>query len=58
MTQTASEVQSFTWLLANFVRATDGVADAVAVSSDGLLMARSAGLDRKGRSGCPRSSPD
>ncbi|MCD0448536.1 roadblock/LC7 domain-containing protein [Actinocorallia sp. API 0066] len=48
MTQTVSDVQSFTWLLANFVRGTDGVADAVAVSSDGLLMARSEGLDRKG----------
>ncbi|MFC8849156.1 MULTISPECIES: roadblock/LC7 domain-containing protein [unclassified Micromonospora] len=34
------------WLLANFVRQTDGVRDAVAVSSDGLLIAASAGLDR------------
>ncbi|MEO3781936.1 roadblock/LC7 domain-containing protein [Actinocorallia sp. B10E7] len=48
MTQAVSEVQSFNWLLGNFVRGTDGVADAVAVSSDGLLMARSEGLDRKG----------
>lgn len=48
MTQTATEVQSFNWLLGNFVRGTDGVSDAVAVSSDGLLMACSEGLDRKG----------
>jgi uncharacterized protein len=34
------------WLLANFVRDTDGVRDAVAVSSDGLLVATSSGLDR------------
>ncbi len=36
------------WLLVNFVRETDGVRDAVAVSSDGLLIAASAGLDRSG----------
>jgi hypothetical protein len=34
------------WLIANFVHDTDGVRDAVAVSSDGLLVAMSAGLDR------------
>lgn len=48
MAQAISEVQSFNWLLANFVRSTDGVTDSVAVSSDGLLMAMSDGLDRKG----------
>ncbi|MEU4425439.1 roadblock/LC7 domain-containing protein [Actinoplanes sp. NPDC024001] len=36
----------FNWLLGNFVQQTDGVRDAVAVSSDGLLIAASAGLDR------------
>ena len=36
------------WMLVNFVRATDGVRDAVAVSSDGLLIAQSHGLDRAG----------
>jgi predicted regulator of Ras-like GTPase activity (Roadblock/LC7/MglB family) len=36
------------WMLANFVRNTDGVRDAVAVSSDGLLIATSDGLDRTG----------
>ena len=46
--QAVSETQSFHWLLARFVQGTDGVADAVAVSSDGLLMAMSDGLDRAG----------
>jgi uncharacterized protein len=40
--------QTFNWLLSNFVRGTDGVRDAVAVSSDGLLIAMSEGLDRTG----------
>jgi predicted regulator of Ras-like GTPase activity (Roadblock/LC7/MglB family) len=38
--------QTFNWLLANFFRGTDGVRDAVAVSSDGLLIAVSDGLGR------------
>lgn len=37
---------TFNWLLTDFVRTTDGVRDTVAVSSDGLLMATSDGLDR------------
>jgi uncharacterized protein len=41
-----SELHQFNWLLANFVRHTDGVREAVAVSADGLLIAGSAGLDR------------
>jgi predicted regulator of Ras-like GTPase activity (Roadblock/LC7/MglB family) len=36
----------FSWLLGNFVRQTDGVREAVAVSSDGLLIASSDGLNR------------
>jgi predicted regulator of Ras-like GTPase activity (Roadblock/LC7/MglB family) len=43
-----AEAGQFNWLLANFVRSTDGVRDAVAVSSDGLLIATSPGLDRTG----------
>jgi predicted regulator of Ras-like GTPase activity (Roadblock/LC7/MglB family) len=43
-----TDVNSFNWLLANFVHNTDGVRDAVAVSSDGLLIATSDGLDRAG----------
>lgn len=39
---------TFNWLLANFVRDTAGVRDTVAVSSDGLLIAMSDGLDRAG----------
>jgi predicted regulator of Ras-like GTPase activity (Roadblock/LC7/MglB family) len=42
----SSETQTFNWLLANFVRNTDGVRDAIAVSSDGLLIAVSEGLGR------------
>ncbi|MEU7637526.1 roadblock/LC7 domain-containing protein [Streptomyces sp. NPDC039016] len=41
-----NDSQTFNWLLANFVRKTDGVRDAVAVSSDGLLVAVSEGLNR------------
>lgn len=36
----------FSWLLAGFVRETDGVREAVAVSTDGLLIASSPGLSR------------
>jgi predicted regulator of Ras-like GTPase activity (Roadblock/LC7/MglB family) len=43
---THTDRHQFNWLLANFVRQTDGVRDAVAVSSDGLLIAVSDGLDR------------
>ncbi|MGW3242133.1 roadblock/LC7 domain-containing protein [Streptomyces sp. NPDC001070] len=39
-------VESFGWLISDFVRTADGVTDAVAVSSDGLLMAASDGLGR------------
>ena len=38
--------QRFNWLITNFVRGTAGVRDAVAVSSDGMLIATSAGLAR------------
>ncbi|MBK6857590.1 MAG: roadblock/LC7 domain-containing protein [Microthrixaceae bacterium] len=42
------DAQEFNWLLNNFVSSTSGVSDAVAVSSDGLLMARSNTLDEAG----------
>lgn len=48
MAHTAAETQNFNWLLGNFVRNTDGVTDAIAVSSDGLLMSASDGLSRPG----------
>lgn len=40
--------RQFDWLLSSFVAKTAGVVDAVGVSSDGLLMARSDGLGRAG----------
>ena len=40
-------VGRFNWLLAEFVRGTDGVRDAIVVSSDGLLVAKSEGLERE-----------
>ncbi len=42
----ATARHEFGWLLANFVRTTHGVREAVAVSSDGLLIASSDGLTR------------
>ncbi len=44
----SAEVRNFNWLLSNFVESTSGVTDAVAVSSDGLLMAMSSSLERAG----------
>jgi predicted regulator of Ras-like GTPase activity (Roadblock/LC7/MglB family) len=43
---TSADRHQFNWLLGNFVHQTDGVRDAVAVSSDGLLIASSDGLSR------------
>jgi uncharacterized protein len=42
------DASQFSWLLDKFVNGTDGVTDAVAVSSDGLLMANSETLDQAG----------
>lgn len=39
-------IQNFGWLISEFVRTADGVTDAVAVSTDGLLMAASDNLGR------------
>lgn len=44
--ETHTDRHQFNWMLANFVRQTHGVREAVAVSSDGLLIATSEGLDR------------
>ncbi|MBN1171666.1 MAG: roadblock/LC7 domain-containing protein [Micromonosporaceae bacterium] len=46
--RTQTGANELNWMLVNFVRATDGVRDAAAVSSDGLLIAKSGGLDRAG----------
>ena len=48
MTDLSSPAQNFNWLVDNFVDTTSGVSDAVAVSSDGLLIARSRSLPRSG----------
>ena len=47
-TQNVTTPGDFSWMLDNFVDQTPGVTDAIAVSSDGLLMAMSASLDRDG----------
>src|SRR5207247_1486027 len=44
--QLSPEAQTFNWLLDSFTSGTAGVLEAVAVSSDGLLMAMSATRDR------------
>ena len=44
----SADVRNFNWLLSSFVDTTPGVTDAVAVSSDGLLMAMSSTLERAG----------
>lgn len=41
------EARNFNWLLSSFVEETAGVTDAVAVSSDGVLIARSNTLERE-----------
>jgi predicted regulator of Ras-like GTPase activity (Roadblock/LC7/MglB family) len=46
MTQLSKEAQNLNWWVNNFVRNGPGVAHAVVVSSDGLLMAVSDRLDR------------
>ena len=47
MTTTMSEeVRNISWLLSNFVQNTAEVEEAIAVSSDGLLMAISSNLER------------
>ena len=48
MTELSSEARNINWLVGNFVDRVAGVKDAVVVSSDGLPMAVSSGLDRDG----------
>ncbi len=43
----SDEARSFNWLLTTFVDQTDGVQEAIAVSSDGLLLASSIGRHRE-----------
>ena len=44
----STEANNVNWLVANFVERTPGVEQAVAVSSDGLLLALSATINRSG----------
>ena len=44
--QLSAEAKTFNWLLDSFTSGTAGVIEAIAVSSDGLLMAMSAIKDR------------
>ncbi len=48
MSDLSSEARNINWLIANFVERVAGVQDAVVVSSDGLPMAVSLGMDRDG----------
>lgn len=43
--QISTEAQQFNWLLDKFAKETAGVSEAIAVSSDGLLIAMSSTLD-------------
>src|SRR4029453_5797003 len=46
MTQLSAEARNLNWLVSNFVERVPGVREATVVSSDGLLIALSNGLDR------------
>jgi len=46
MSELSNAAQNINWLVANFVKQVPGVQEAVVVSSDGLPMAKSEGLDR------------
>lgn len=46
MIQLSSEARNLNWLVSNFVAGVPGVSQAAVVSSDGLLIAMSDGLDR------------
>ena len=48
MPELSSDARNINWLVANFVDRVAGVQDAVVVSSDGLPMAVSVGMDRDG----------
>jgi predicted regulator of Ras-like GTPase activity (Roadblock/LC7/MglB family) len=43
----SEEARNFNWLLHHFVEETEGVREAIAVSSDGILLAASAGRHRE-----------
>ena len=47
MTGLSPDARNISWLVSSFVQRVPGVADAIVVSSDGLPMAVSEGLDRE-----------
>lgn len=47
MTELSSEARNLNWLVQNFAERVPGVSEAVVVSSDGLPIAASSGLDRE-----------
>ena len=47
MTELSDSAKNFNWLIDDFVNSTAGVTDAIAVSSDGLLIAASKSLERE-----------
>ena len=49
MMQLSAEARNLNWLVSNFVERVPGVKEATVVSSDGLLIALSDGLDRSSR---------
>src|SRR5258705_8054974 len=46
ISQLSAEARNLNWLVSNFVERVPGVSEATVVSSDGLLIALSDGLDR------------
>ena len=73
MMQLSAEARNLNWLVSNFVERVPGVSEATVVSSDGLLVALSDGLDRSSgdrlaavsagllsiaKGGAPRSAAD
>jgi predicted regulator of Ras-like GTPase activity (Roadblock/LC7/MglB family) len=47
VTELSETAKNFNWLIDDFVNSTAGVTDAIAVSSDGLLIAASRSLERQ-----------
>jgi predicted regulator of Ras-like GTPase activity (Roadblock/LC7/MglB family) len=47
VTELSDSAKNFNWLIDDFVNSTAGVTDAIAVSSDGLLIAASKSLERE-----------
>ena len=46
MSSLSAQASNINWLVSNFVDRVPGVSDAIVVSADGLLMAKSHGVDR------------